>query len=295
MSLIKGNLEVKNHCKRIEVINDFKDIEDIERSIITKYRKTLWSKFIKGIKEYEMIEDGDKIAVCISGGKDSLLLAKLMQELQKHSKQNFELKFIAMDPGFNEVNYTILKNSCEKLNIDVNIFNTNIFNTINKIAQDYPCYLCAKMRRGALYNYAKSQGCNKIALGHHYDDFIETVLINVLYGGKFNAMMPKLKATNPKYKGIELIRPMVYVRENDIISYTKYNGIQTMNCGCVVTASKISSKRLEIKELLGELRKTNKNIDKSIFAATKNVQISSLIGWKDNEKKYSFLDKYKEE
>lgn len=278
------------NCKFEAVVEEIKPQKEIERSINKKFRKQIWTKFIKGIQEYEMIKDGDKIAVCISGGKDSLLLAKLLQELQRHPLYKFELEFIAMNPGFNEVNYKMLSDNCKAMGIDVKIFDTEIFSVVEKIAKEYPCYMCARMRRGALYDYAQSLGCNKIALGHHFDDFIETTMINVLYGGKFNTMMPKLKATN--YEGMELIRPMTYVREHDIKAFTKYNGIQAMNCGCVVAAGKTSSKRAEVKEMLAQLRKVNKDIDKSIFAAGKNVNISSVIGWEKDGVKTSFIDKY---
>lgn len=283
-------LNSTENCTLTIAENEVKDVKEIERSIIKKYRKTLWTKFIKGVQEYEMVQDGDKIAVCISGGKDSLLLAKLLQELQKHSKYNFELKFIAMNPGFLDVNYKMLKKSCKELDIDVDIFDTEIFGIVEKIAKEYPCYMCARMRRGALYDYAKKLGCNKIALGHHYDDFIETTMINVLYGGKFNTMMPKLKATN--YTSMELIRPMVYVREADIKRFIKYTGVQAMNCGCVVVAGKTSSKRAEIKQILAQLREINEDIDKSIFASGKNVNISSIIGWEKEKEKFSFMDEY---
>ncbi len=277
-------------CNFIPATESVLETKEIERSIIKKYRKDLWTKFIKGIQEFEMIEDGDKIAVCISGGKDSLLLAKMMQELQKHKLFNFELRFIAMNPGFIDMNYQMLTTACEQMGIEVEIFDTEIFGVVQKIAKDYPCYMCARMRRGALYDYAQSIGCNKIALGHHYDDFIETTMINVLYGGKFNTMMPKLKATN--YKGMELIRPMVYVREDNIKRFIKNSGVQAMNCGCIVAAEKTSSKRAEVKQILKQFREVNKDIDKSIFASGKNVNISSVIGWEEDGVKHKFTDEY---
>ncbi len=277
-------------CNTVIVDGEVNEIKEIERSIIKKYRKQLWTPFIKGVKEYQMIEDGDKIAVCISGGKDSLLLAKLLQEMQRHSNTNFELEFIAMNPGFNDANYEMLKQSCSDLGIPVDIFKTEIFKIVEKIASDYPCYMCARMRRGALYEYAQSKGCNKIALGHHYTDFNETVLINVLYGGSYKAMMPKIKAKN--YQDMELIRPMVYVHEDDIIKYTKHNKIRAMNCGCVVAAGKTSSKRAEVKELIKQLKEVNPDVEKSIFASTKNVAVSSILGWNCDGEKTSFLDEY---
>lgn len=277
-------------CNTVIVDGPVNDVVEIERSIIKKYRKQLWTPFIKGVKEFEMIQDGDKIAVCISGGKDSLLLAKLLQEMQKHGTTKFELEFIAMNPGFNDANYEMLVNSCKDLGIEVDVFKTDIFAIVEKIAKDYPCYMCAKMRRGALYDYAQSKGCNKIALGHHFTDFNETVLINVLYGGSYKAMMPKLKATN--YENMELIRPMVYVHEDDIIKYTKYNKIRAMNCGCVVAANKTSSKRAEVKQLIKDLKTINPDVEKSIFASTKNVSTSSILGWNYNGEKATFLDEY---
>ncbi len=277
-------------CNTVLVDGPVNDIVDIERSIIKKYRTQLWTPFMRGVNEYEMIAEGDKIAVCISGGKDSLLLAKLMQELQRHGNKKFELKFIAMNPGFNDANYQKLKSSCEDLHIDIDIFDTQIFNIVEQIASDYPCYMCARMRRGSLYEYAQKLGCNKIALGHHYTDFNETILMNILYGGMYKAMMPKVRATN--YEQMELIRPMVYVHEDDIIRYTKYNNIRAMNCGCVVAATKTSSKRAEVKDLIKQLKKINPDVEKSIFSSSKNVTISSIIGWNDNGKKATFLDIY---
>ncbi len=281
------NLEV---CNTVLTAGQTNDLKEIERSIIKKYRKELWTPFIRGVKEFEMISDGDKIAVCISGGKDSLLLAKLLQEMQRHGKTNFELKFIAMNPGFNKKNYELLVKSCKDLGIEVDVFETEIFAVVEKIAKDYPCYMCARMRRGSLYDYAQKIGCNKIALGHHYTDFNETVLMNILYGGNYKAMMPKVKATN--YQEMELIRPMVYVHEDDIIRYTKYNNISAMNCGCVVAAQKTSSKRAEVKELIKQLKTINPDVEKSIFASTKNVTTSSILGWTHNGDKSSFLDTY---
>lgn len=282
-----GGLEV---CHTVSVGGPIKPLKEIEKSIIKKYRKQLWTPFIRGIKEYDMIADGDKIAVCISGGKDSLLLAKLLQEMQRHGQTKFELEFIAMNPGFNEGNYNLLVNTCQDLGIEVKVFKTEIFAVVEKIAKDYPCYMCARMRRGALYEYAQSLGCNKIALGHHFTDFNETVMLNVLYGGSYKAMMPKVISSN--YQGMELIRPMVYIHEDDIIRYTKYNNIRGMNCGCVVSANKTSSKRAEVKALIKNLKAINPDVEKSIFASTKNVAISSIIGWNNNGKKSIFLDNY---
>lgn len=267
-----------------------KSKEEIQRSIITTYRKDLWTPFTKGVNDYELIKEGDCIAVCISGGKDSLLLAKCMEELQKYSKINFTVKYIAMDPGFDDFNESLLLNTCKSLGIEVQVYKTQIFEIVNKIAKDYPCYMCARMRRGALYEFAQELGCNKIALGHHYDDFIETTMLNILYAGNFKTMMPKLKANN--YENMELIRPLVFVREANIIRYTKSNGIKAMNCGCSVAAGKTSSKRKEVKNMLADMRSKNPLFDKSIFSAGTNVNMSSVIGWEVDGEKHSFLEKF---
>lgn len=276
-------------CNRKIIYKETNEIKEIERSIITKFRSKLWTKFVKGIKEFNLVETGDKIAICISGGKDSLLMAKLFQEFQKHVNPNIELEYICMDPGFNKENRELLEDTCKRLSIDVKVYESQVFKVVEKIASDYPCYMCARMRRGALYSYAQELGCNKIALGHHYDDFVETILLNVLYGGKYQAMMPKLDAQN--YEGIQLIRPLVYLEEKDIINYNTYNKINNMDCGCVVAAKQTSSKRSEIKELIKELYKTNKDIKHSIFSSSQNVNIDAVLGWKIKDKKNTFLDK----
>ncbi len=288
------NDKLGSTCTSILVEGEINSISEIEKSIIKKYRKDLWSPFIKGIKEFDMIQDGDKIAVCVSGGKDSILLAKSLQQLQRYSDVNFELKYIAMDPGFNDSNKSMLINTAKEVGIDLDVFSTEIFAIVQKIAKDYPCYMCARMRRGALYEYAQKIGCNKIALGHHFDDFIETTMLNVLYAGNYSNMMPKLKAKN--YDNMELIRPLVYVREEGIIKFTKYNKIRAMNCGCVVTSKSTSSKRQEVKELLKQLRKTDPVIDKSIFSSGKNVNVDSVMGGKIGEESFTFLSrKFQEE
>ncbi len=275
-------------CNIRKEIEETKDSNYIENTIIKKYRKELWTKFIKGVKEFELISPNDKIAVCISGGKDSLLLAKLLQEYKKHVDNSISLEFISMDPGFSKDNREMLEDTCKKLNIDVKIFETKIFEVVDDIAKDYPCYMCARMRRGALYSFAQELSCNKVALGHHYDDFIETIMLNILYAGQYQAMMPKLKSTN--YKGIELIRPLVYLREEDIIKYNKHNKINNMNCGCVVAAKQTSSKRKEVKELIKELAKINPNVEKSIFSSSKNVNVDAVLGYKYKNNKKTFLD-----
>lgn len=266
------------------------NLKEIERSIIKKYRKKLWSPFVKAINDYDMIQDGDKIAVCVSGGKDSMLLAKLFQELQRHGKKNFELEFIAMDPGFSNFDREMMIANTKHLNIPIKLFSTNIFAVIEEKAADFPCYLCARMRRGYLYKFAQELGCNKIALGHHFNDVIETTMMNVLYAGTFKTMMPKLKSTN--HEGMELLRPMVYIREKDIINYTKQTKVAAMNCGCVVAAGKTASTRADIKQFIADYKEIFDNVDKSIFAAGTNVNLDTVIGYTKDGQKHSFLEEY---
>lgn len=273
-------------CEAILPAVPLKPLSEIEKSIQKKYRLELWSPFIKGLKEFEMVKDGDRIAVAISGGKDSLLLSKLFQELKRASKTDFELVFISMNPGFNEINLTNLKKNLEHLEIPCEIYNDNIFEVAEKIAKDYPCYMCAKMRRGSLYTKAASYGCNKLALGHHLDDVIETTLMSIFYMGKFETMLPKLKADN---FDIELIRPLFYVEEKSIIKWIRNNGILAMNCGCTVAAGKTSSKRRETKELIAELVKNNSDIKKRIIQSAQNVNLEKILGWKTSEGKFSYL------
>lgn len=271
--------------------------DEIERSIIKKYRKEIWSKFVKAINEYQLIKDNDKIAVCISGGKDSFLMAKCFQELKKHGKINFELEFIVMNPGYNEINKELIIKNAQKLNIPIKMFNTEIFKIVDSVKEGSPCYLCARMRRGHLYNYAKELGCNKIALGHHFDDVVETILLSILYGGEFKTMLPKLKSTN--FLGLELIRPMYFVKESNIISWVNYNQLKFLNCACHFTEEsefdKISSKRKEMKELINHLRKTNKNIDHNIFKSSENVNLDAIIGYRKDGTLVSYLDAYENE
>lgn len=266
------------------------DIKEIERSLITTFRKDIYRPFTRAIDEYQLLKPNDRIAVCISGGKDSLTLAKLFQEIQKHGRIPFELEFIAMNPGFNDENLQSLKENALKLGIPIEIYDSNIFDVTDEIAKDYPCYMCARMRRGFLYKIAKEKNCNKIALGHHFDDVIETILLNVLYGGVYKTMMPKLKSTN--FEGIELIRPMVYVKEQAIKRYMKHINLSTMNCGCRVASGELPSKRKEIKELIENLRKIHKDVDYSIYRSSQNVNLNCCLGWKENEKEISFLDVY---
>ena len=276
-------------CEAILPSVPLRPLNEIEKSIQKRYRSELWSPFIKGLKEFEMVKDGDKIAVAISGGKDSLLLAKLFQELKRASKTDFELVFISMNPGFNEINLINLKKNLEHLEIPCEIYNDNIFEIAEKIAKDYPCYMCAKMRRGSLYSKATSYGCNKLALGHHMDDVIETTLMSIFYMGKFETMLPKLKSDN---FDIELIRPLFYVEEKSIIKWVRNNGILAMNCGCTVAAGKTSSKRRETKELIAELVKNNPDIKKRIVQSAQNVNLEKILGWKMSGEKFSYLDNF---
>ncbi|MBP9477226.1 MAG: tRNA 2-thiocytidine biosynthesis protein TtcA [Sebaldella sp.] len=277
------------NCEVILPISDLKEVSEIERSIQKKYRPYLWSPFVKALKEFSLINDGDKVAVAISGGKDSLLLAKLLQELKRASKTKFELVFISMNPGFNQENLDNMKKNLEHLKIPCDIYDDNIFEIAEKMAKEYPCYMCAKMRRGSLYTKATSLGCNKLALGHHLDDAAETILMSMFQMSKFETMLPKLKADN---FDIELIRPLYYVEEKDIIKFTINNGILAMNCGCMVAAGKTSSKRTETKELIKELEKNNPDIKKKIINSTKNVNLEKILGWKTGGNKFSYLDEY---
>ena len=270
--------------------------QEIERSIIKKYRKQIWAKFVQAIQEFKMINDGDKIAVCISGGKDSFLLAKCMQELKRHSDTNFEVIYIVMNPGYNEKNYQKIIENAKIMNIDIDIFSSNIFNAVSDI-KDNPCYLCARMRRGCLYEYAKSKGCNKIALGHHFDDIIETLMMSILYGSQIQGMLPKLKSTN--HIGMELIRPLSYIKEQDIIRWAKSNDLEFIRCACRFTenieSGTTDSKRKEIKELIESLRKIYPNVDMNIFRSMYNVNLDTLISYKTKGIKHCYLDDYDKE
>ena len=267
--------------------------KEIEKSITTTFRKSIWIKFVEGINEFEMIKNGDKIAVCISGGKDSMLLAKCMQEIKRHRKMDFELVFLVMDPGYSEENKNKIIENAKILNIPITIFNSNIFNVVDKI-DDHPCYLCARMRRGHLYKKAKELGCNKIALGHHFDDVVETILMGMLYGAQMQTMMPKLHSTF--HEGMELIRPLYYVKEADIIEWTKYNNLQFIQCACKVTEKRKSeedaSKRDEMKRLLKQLRSVYDKVDMNIYNSTKNVNLNTIISYVKNGQVYHFLDEY---
>ena len=269
--------------------------KEIERSIITKFRKEIWSRFVKGVSNYKLIEENDNIMVCISGGKDSFLLAKLIQELQRHGKVKFNVRYVVMDPGYNEYNRSFIEDNAKILNVPIEIFESNIFDIVANDEGKSPCYLCARMRRGHLYNKAKELGCNKIALGHHFDDFIETTLLSMFYGSEVKTMMPKLHSDN--FEGIELIRPMLLVKEEDIISWRKHNELTFINCACRFTegCSLINdgtSKRKEMKELIKNLKKVNPNVDQNIFKALENVNMNCIMGWHKDGKEYSFLDEY---
>ncbi len=271
---------------------------EIEKSIIKKYRKPIWRKFTKAINEYELIRENDRIAVCISGGKDSMLMAKLFQELKRHGKIPFELVFLVMNPGYNEENWELIQENAKILGIPLNVFETDIFNIVEDVDRN-PCYLCARMRRGYLYSHAKQLGCNKIALGHHFDDVIETVLMGMFYAGKFETMMPKLHSSN--FEGMELIRPMYMIREEDIIAWAEYNGLRFIRCACRFTENCASedveqdSKREEMKELIRELRKKSDLIEKNIFRSFHNVNLKTIIGYHKGDLVYNFLDDYDKE
>ncbi|MGE4320227.1 MAG: tRNA 2-thiocytidine biosynthesis TtcA family protein [Acholeplasmataceae bacterium] len=280
------------HCASILVEEPKQPLQEIEKSLTTTYRKDIFRPFVKAINEFNLVEPGDKIAVAISGGKDSLILAKLFQELKKHNKIPFELVFLSMDPGFNQINRESLEANCKYLNIPLELRESDIFEVIGKIAKENPCYMCARMRRGFLYNAAKELGCNKLALGHHFDDVIETTLLNMFYGGQFMTMVPKIEAQN--FDDIELIRPLCLVKEKDIIRWIKKSGIQSMNCGCTVTAERTSSKRREIKELIESLRKINPDVDQSIYRAATNVNLNAILGYTKDNEKIHFNDIYKE-
>ncbi len=271
--------------------------KQVERDIIKKFRRELWSKFTRAINEYKLIEDGDHIAVCISGGKDSMLMAKLFQELERHGKHNFKVSYLVMNPGYNDINYKTIINNAQILGVPVEVFESDIFKVVDVEAAESPCYLCARMRRGALYSKAHELGCNKIALGHHYDDVIETILMGMLYGGQMQTMMPKLHSTN--FPGMELIRPLYLVREEDIIRWKTAENLTFINCACrlteklEITGDKRGSKRAETKELIKKLKEINPFVESNIFKSPENVSLSTVICYKDkNGEKHHFLDEY---
>ena len=270
--------------------------QQIERSLITKYRKTIWNRFIGGIKDYALIQEGDRIAVCISGGKDSMLLAKCMQQLHRHSEIPFHLEFLVMDPGYRPANRELILRNAALMEIPIHFFESQIFDVVADIPKS-PCYLCARMRRGYLYSHAQKLGCNKIALGHHFDDVVETILMSTLYGAEYRTMMPKLHSTN--FPGMELIRPLYLVRERDIIAWKHYNRLSFLQCACRFTEAlgredePGESKRQEVKELIAALRRDNPQVDINIFRSVHSVNLDTVIGWRSAaEGEHSFLEKY---
>ena len=270
--------------------------KNVEQSLRKTYKKRIWSKFCRAINTYELVKPGDKIAVCISGGKDSMLMAKLFQELKRHNKFEFEVKYLVMDPGYNEANRRIIEENARRLNIPVTFFESNIFDAVYEI-ENSPCYLCARMRRGHLYAYAKELGCNKIALGHHYDDVIETILMGMLYGGQVQTMMPKLHSTN--FEGMELIRPLYLIREDDIKSWRDYNDLHFIQCACKFTDTCTTcnneenrSKRVEIKELIRTLKQKNPFVEGNIFKSVENVNLDTVVEYKTGGVRHNFLERY---
>lgn len=270
--------------------------KNVEQSLRKTYKKRIWSKFCRAINTYELVKPGDRIAVCISGGKDSMLMAKLFQELKRHNKFEFEVKYLVMDPGYNEANRHIIEENARKLNVPVTFFESNIFDAVYEI-ENSPCYLCARMRRGHLYAYAKELGCNKIALGHHYDDVIETILMGMLYGGQVQTMMPKLHSTN--FEGMELIRPLYLIREDDIKSWRDYNDLHFIQCACKFTDTCTTcnneenrSKRVEIKELIRTLKKKNPFVEGNIFKSVENVNLDTVVEYKTGGVRHNFLERY---
>ena len=272
--------------------------KEVEQSLRKKFKKKIWSKFTKAINTYELVKTGDKIAVCISGGKDSMLMAKCFQELKVHNKFDFEVKFLVMDPGYSPENRKVIEDNAKKLNIPITIFESDIFESVFNVEKS-PCYLCARMRRGHLYHFAKDMGCNKIALGHHYDDVIETILMGMLYSGQIQTMMPKLHSTN--FEGMELIRPLYLVREDDIKAWRDYNDLHFIQCACKFTDTcttcnneENQSKRIEIKNLISELKKTNRFVEGNIFKSVENVNLNTIVAYKKDGVKHNFLDTYDE-
>lgn len=274
---------------------DLDKAKDVERSINKKFHKSIWSKFTAAINEYQLVEPNDKIAVCISGGKDSMLMAKLFQELKRHNKFPFEVVYLVMDPGYSPANREIIEKNAKMLNVPITVFESNIFESVLHIDKS-PCYICARMRRGYLYNNAKELGCNKTALGHHYDDVIETILMGMLYGGQVQTMMPKLHSTN--FEGMELIRPMYLIREDAVKHWRDYNDLHFIQCACKFTDTCTScnpdnaSKRQEIKNMIKEMKKINPQVESNIFRSVENVNIDTVIGYKQGGIKHSFLDSY---
>lgn len=297
-SLTGGYVSLVMDKMKKNVAQDF--CAQVERSIIKTYRRKIWSKFTKAIRDYELVKEGDCIAVCISGGKDSMLMAKCFQELHKHSPVHFDVKYIVMDPGYSLENRQVIEKNAQKLQIPIDIFESDIFENVFNIEKN-PCYICARMRRGHLYNYAKSIGCNKIALGHHYDDVIETILMSMLYGGQIQTMMPKLHSNH--FEGMEVIRPLYLIREDDIKAWAKHNDLYFIQCACKFTDTCSSeacltrprSKRVEVKNLIKEMKKVNPYVEQNIFKSVENVSLKTIIAYKDDQEKHHFLDTYDQE
>lgn len=269
---------------------------EIEQDLRKKYRRNIWCRFTKAVRDYDLVQEGDKIAVCISGGKDSMLMAKLFQELKRHNKFDFNLEFLVMDPGYKTENRQLIESNAERLNVPITMFESDIFESVFHI-ENSPCYLCARMRRGYLYSKAKELGCNKIALGHHFDDVIETILMGMLYGGQVQTMMPKLHSTS--FEGMELIRPMYLIREEHIMAWRDYNHLKFLQCACKFTENSVfinayenTSKRKEIKQLIRQLKKVNPFVESNIFKSVENVNLNTIIAYKQNGEKHHFLDGY---
>lgn len=287
-------MKQKEAAEKVSGENEY--VKEVEQSLRKKFRKSIWCKFTKAINEYELVKPGDKIAVCISGGKDSMLMAKLFQELKRHNKFEFEVKFLVMDPGYSPANRQVIEENARRLEIPIEIFESDIFESVYNVEKS-PCYLCARMRRGYLYSHAKAIGCNKIALGHHYDDVIETILMGMLYSAQFQTMMPKLHSTN--FEGMELIRPLYLVREDDIKAWRDYNDLHFIQCACKFTDTCTTcnneenlSKRIETKQLIAKLKKVNPYVEGNIFKSVENVNLDTIVAYKKNGKKHHFLDTY---
>lgn len=292
LAWLMESMKQKEEAKKEEETPEY---VEIEQSIRKKFRKTIWCRFTRAVREYELVKEGDKIAVCISGGKDSMLMAKLFQELKRHNKFNFEVVFLVMDPGYSPANRQIIEANAKRMNIPITIFESDIFDAVFNIEKS-PCYLCARMRRGHLYSKAKELGCNKIALGHHYDDVIETILMGMLYGAQMQTMMPKLHSTD--FEGMELIRPLYLIREDDIKKWRDSNDLHFIQCACKFTdtcstcGSENTSKRVEVKNLIRQLKETNPFVESNIFKSVENVNLSTVIAYKKDGVKHHFLDDY---
>ena len=292
LAWLMESMKQKEEAKKEEETPEY---VEIEQSIRKKFRKTIWCRFTRAVREYELVKEGDKIAVCISGGKDSMLMAKLFQELKRHNKFNFEVVFLVMDPGYSPANRQIIEANAKRMNIPITIFESDIFDAVFNIEKS-PCYQCARMRRGHLYSKAKELGCNKIALGHHYDDVIETILMGMLYGAQMQTMMPKLHSTN--FEGMELIRPLYLIREDDIKKWRDSNDLHFIQCACKFTdtcstcGSENTSKRVEVKNLIRQLKETNPFVESNIFKSVENVNLSTVIAYKKDGVKHHFLDDY---